>query len=327
LAGLALAACGFTSGCGLPLGPWQQAARIPRIGYLGGGSSGPYPALLNEFRWALHELGYVEGQTIAIDYRFIDESPERAPAFAAELVGLNLDLIVANGAAQAAVLKARTATVPIVGVPLGGDPVGVGLVESLARPGGNVTGLSTVAGGTVTKRLQLLREATPSTSRVAVLWNPGNATKAAELKEAQAAAESLGLQLLSTEIRRPEDFEAAFQAVAEARADALALLAEPLANAHSARIAAFAIQQRLPSIHELRDFTDAGGLMSYGPNLTDLFRRAAVYVSKILKGTKPADLPVEQPTTFDLVINLRSARALGLTIPQSVLMQATEVFS
>jgi len=273
----------------------------------------------------LHTLGYVEGESILIEYRFTDSTPERAPAFAAELVGLNPDLIVANGGVPVAAAKAATTTIPIVGVPLGGDPVGTGLVATLARPGGNVTGLSTVAGGTIAKRLQLLREAVPSISRAAVLWNAINPVKAAEYKEAQAVAESLGLELLSTEVRGPNDFEGAFQAITSSRVDALVVLSETLTLAHSAWIAAFTVERRLSSIYETREFADAGGLMSYGLSLADLFRRAATYVDRILKGARPADLPVEQPTKFDFAVNLKTAQALGLTIPQGVLAQATEV--
>ena len=323
--GLAMTGLGLLAGCsGLNL-PWQQQARVTRIGYLGGGTSGPYPVFLDAFRQAMRELGYVEGENITIEYRFVDGALGRAPAMAAELVALKLDVIVANGSAQVEAARVASNVVPIVGVPLGGDPVRVGLVASLARPGGNVTGLSTVASGTVAKRLQFLREVAPGLDRVAVLWNAGNSTKAAEYAEAEGAAATLGLRLLSAEVRGPGDFDGAFQAVTASGAGALMVLADPLVNGHGAQIAAVALRQRLPSMFEPRDGTDAGGLMNYGPSVIDLYRRAAIYVDKIVKGIAPAEIPVEQPTTFDVVINLRTADALGLTLPPSVLQEASEL--
>jgi putative ABC transport system substrate-binding protein len=321
--GLALAGLGLIAGCGgLPL-PGQRPARVLRIGYLGGGAT--TAELFEAFRQGLRELGHVEGEGILIEYRFTDGRPGQAPALAAELVGLDPDVIVANGAEASAVAKNATTAIPIVGVPLGADPVGAGLVASLARPGGNVTGLSTLGGGTVAKRLQLLKEVSPSVGRLGVLWNPGVPGKPPEFREVQEAASSLALQILSAEVRRDADFDGAFRALAASPVDALLVLQENLTVAHSPRIAAFAMQLRLPSIQEVRDYTAAGGLMSYGINRLDIWRRGAGYVAKILRGAKPADLPVEQPTMFDLVINLTTARVLGLTIPQAVLQQATVI--
>jgi len=243
---------------------------------------------------------------------------------AAELVRLQVAVIVAAGGAVNTA-KDATNTIPIV-MPTSGDPVGQGLVTSLARPGGNITGLTTLSSSEIAgKRLQLLKEIVPEASRVAVLWNPGNAAKVLEFKQAQVAAAALGLTLQSLEVRGPNDFDSAFNAAAAGHVDALDALSEALINAHATRITDFALKSRLPSVFEQRELVEAGGLISYGPNVTDLYRRAATYVDRILKGAKPADLPVEQPTRFDFVINLKTAQALGLTIPQSILMQATEV--
>lgn len=320
-----IAGLGLVTGCSSLELPFAQRRQLTRIGYLGGGTSGPYPALLEALREAMGDLGYVDGQTLALEYRFIDGALDRGPAFAAELVALKLDAILGNGQAQVEALKRATTTVPVVGVPLSGDPVGTGLVASLARPGANVTGLSTVANDTVAKRLQLLREVVPSLKQVAVIWNANNSSKAGEYREAQGAATTLGLVLSSAEIRGAGDFDSAFQSIVSARTDALLVFADPLVNGNAARIAAFARQQRLPSMYELRDGTQAGGLMNYGPNLPALFRRAAVYVDKIVKGTPPAEIPIEQPTVFDLAVNRQTAEVIGLTLPQSVLQQATEI--
>jgi putative ABC transport system substrate-binding protein len=322
--GLALAALGLTAGCDRRL-PWQPPARVPRLGYLGVGAIGPNVLLVEAFRQGLRDLGYVEGQSIAIEYRFMDGRMEQAPALAAELVALEVDLIVTAGGEATAAARDATATIPIVGAMLGSVPVQSGLVAGLARPGGNVTGVSGLAAGYAGKLLQLLAEAFSSAESVAILWNARNAQKAAQLGEAQEAAPGLGLQLRSVEVRGDGDFEGAFGAIAAARVDALLVLQEPLMAANSARIVAFALEQRLPAIYEVRLFTDAGGLMSYGVKHLERYHRAATYVDRILKGAKPADLPVEQPTELDFVINLRTARAIGVTIPPSVLARATEV--
>ena len=323
--GLALAGCGLLSGCGLSPAPWQQTSRIPRIGYLGPGTTGPYPALLNSFRQGLRDLGYVEGQNMVVEYRFTDEGIDRAPDFAADLVGRNVDLIVTTGAEATAIARDATTTIPIVGAILGGDPIGDGLVASLARPGGNVTGMSAMTSGSgiFAKRLQLLREVVPTMTRVAVLLTPVM-NKLPALQEVQSVAPSFGVQVVAVEVRSASDLDAAFQAVVESAANAFMPFQSPLTAIHSARIIEFAQERRLPAIYEVRLWTDAGGLMHYGVNSVKLFYRAATYVDRILKGAMPADLPVEQPTEFDFMINLKAARAIGLTIPPSVLQQATE---
>ena len=320
--GLALAGLGLLAGCGTAPSPGQQAARVRRIGYLAFGR----PGLTDQeeaFRLGLAELGYVEGGNLAVEWRFTVQA-EAVRALAAELAGLPVELIVAAGG-SVNVAKDVTDTIPIV-MPVSGDPVGQGLVASLARPGGNITGQTTLSSSEIArKRLQLLKEVVPTVSRVAVLWNPGNSAKVLEFQQVQAAATDLGIALSSLEVRRPEDLDGAFEVAAAARPDALAALSEGLINNQAARIAAFALQGRLPSVFEQRTHVEAGGLMGYGPDARDLHRRAATYVDKILKGARPADLPVEQPTKFDFVVNLRTAHALGLTIPPSVLQQATEI--
>jgi putative ABC transport system substrate-binding protein len=321
-----LAGLGILSGCALPAAPWQQAPTLPRLGYLGPGTTGPYPVLLGGFRQGLRDLGYVEGESIHVEYRFTDEGIDLAPAFAADLVGRNVDLIVTTGAEATAVARDATTAIPIVGAILGGDPIGDGLVASLARPGGNVTGMSamTAGNGIFAKRLQLLKEVVPAMTRVAVLLAPFM-NKLPALQEVQAVAPSFGVQVVVAEVRRAGDLDAAFQTVVESAADAFMPFQGPLTAVHSARITAFAQERRLPAIYEVRLWTDAGGLMHYGVNSVKLFYRAATYVDRILKGAKPADLPVEQPTEFEFVINLKAAQAIGLGIPPAVLQQATEV--
>lgn len=315
------------SGCTLPWRPDSSGSRVRRIGYLGAGTSGPYPALLEGFRQGLRELGYVEGETIAIEYRFTDEAAHLLPGFAAELVNLNVDLIAATGGEAVGAAKNATTTIPIVATVMGPDPVGTGFVASLARPGGNVTGLSTGTpdSALIAKKLQFLKELQPGISRVAVLGNPNNPYKMIEFKEAEVAARSFGLHMSTVEVRRDDDLEGAFQAIVASRANALMVLQDPFTAVHSARITAFAAEQRLPAIYEVRLWTEAGGLMNYGINSVELFRRAATYADKIFKGARPADLPVEQPTKFELLINLRTAEAMGLTIPDSLLAQASEI--
>jgi putative ABC transport system substrate-binding protein len=323
--GLSLAGLGVLAGCGR-MANLGQPVQVPRIGYLGAGLSGPYPALLGGLRQGLRDLGYLEGENILVEYRFTDGGLEKAPAFVAELIGLKVDLLVTTGAEATAVAKKATTTVPIVATILGGDPVGEGLVVSLARPGGNVTGLTAGSGGgLVAKRLQILKEVVPGASRVAILWNANNPTKTADVKEAADAAPSLGMQMISIEVRRADDLDGAFQAIAAARVDALMVFQDPLAAIHSTRIVAFAAEHRLPAIYEVRLWTEVGGLMNYGINSVEQFHRAATYVDKILKGASPADLPIEQPTKLEFVVNTKAARALGLTFPPSVLIQATEV--
>jgi len=278
------------------------------------------------FRRGLHELGYVDGQNVVVDYRYTGDDSQ-LPALMAEMVQLKVDVIVTAGEGPVEAAKAVTSTIPIV-MAVTGDPVDAGFVASLARPGGNVTGLSALSPGLSTKRLELLTEAVPGRSRVAALWRAGNPVKARDFQETQAAARALGVTLLSREVREAGDLEGAFESASREQADALMVFAEEFTIRHRSQIVALAAERRLPAMYELREFVDAGGLMVYGPSLGALFHRAATYVDKILKGTKPVDLPVEQPTTFELIINLKNAQALGLTIPQQVLLvllQATEV--
>ena len=281
--------------------------------------------LLGAFRQGLRELGWIEGQNLVIEHRFAEGRAERFPDLAAALVRLRVDVIVTSSG-EPAILAAKraTTTTPIV-MAISGDPVETGLVASLARPGGNVTGLTILATEVAGKRLELLKEAVPRASRVAVLWNAAYPGKAFELRETQAAARVLGVSLWPVEVREPNDLPGAFSAIARAGPDALITFADPLTNTERRRIVDFAVRNRLPMISAVRPFADEGGLMTYGPNIADMCRRAATYVDKILKGAKPADLPVEQPTKFDLVINLKTAKALGLTIPPSVLLRADRV--
>ncbi len=306
-----------------PLGAGAQAAeRVSRIGYLSAASRSDL--FEGAFRQGLRELGYVEGQTVTIEYRFAEGRVDRLPKLAAELVGLKVDLIVTAGMNAARAVREATKTTPIV-MAAGGDPVAAGIVASLARPGGNVTGFSFMSPDLGGKRLELLKEAMPRVSRVAVLFNPANVGSVLERKSTEDAAGALGARLQPLEVRRVDDLEGAFRAAAKKRAQALIAFRDALVEAHRGRILDLAARGRLPTMFEQRDFVEAGGLMSYGPNLPDLFRRAATYVDKILKGAKPADLPVEQPTRFELVINLKTAKALGLTIPQSILIRADQV--
>jgi putative tryptophan/tyrosine transport system substrate-binding protein len=304
----------------------QQAAKIARIGFLSLNLA-PNPHLPEAFRQGLRDLGYVEGRNVVIEYRDAEGKPERFPALAAELVALKVDVILVGSTPQALAAKQATKTIPIVFIGTA-DPVGSGLVTSLARPGGNVTGLSNLAAELVGKRLEQLMQAVPGVTRVAVLWHPGNLgdrTEKEMLKAADVAARALGVRLQFVEARGPADFDRAFSDMTRAYAGALTVLPSNMFSNERRRLVDLAAKNRLPAVFPFRDFADAGGLMAYGPNLADLSRRAATYVDKILKGAKPADLPVEQPTKFELVINLKTAKALGLTIPQSVLGRADEV--
>jgi len=300
----------------------QQAARVRRIGVLSPFAPSDAARWHEAFRESLRELGWIEGKNISIEYRYA-EGPANLPALAAELVRLRVDVIVtsATGTLPA---KEATRTIPIV-MASNADPVVMGMVASLARPGGNVTGLSQISSELAGKRLQLLKEIVPNLSRVAVMWNPGGRGSTVNWEEMQLPARSLGLELHSLETRSPSDFDRAFTDASRAHVGALAIMPNPLFAGNLRRIADLAIKSRLPAIFNLREFADSGGLVAYGPNRTDEFRRAATYVDKILKGANPADLPVEQPTKFDLVINLKTAKALGLTVPQSLLLRANEV--
>ena len=301
----------------------QQAGKVARIGYLA-----PSPEPLHEaFRQGLRDLGYVEGRNIVIEYRDAGGKVERLPALAAELVALNVDIIVAPNTPAALAAKQATRTLPIV-FAFTADPVTSGLVTSLARPGENVTGLSLFGPELTGKCLELLKQAVPGANRVAFLWQPGALDERTEkhwFKEAESTAQALGVRLQFVAARGPSDFDRAFSDMARARADALSVLGGSMLFAERKRVVDLAAKKRLPAVYSWREFVDVGGLMAYGPNLPDLLRRAATYVDKILKGAKPADLPVEQPTKFELVINLKTAKALGLTIPQSLLVRADEI--
>jgi putative ABC transport system substrate-binding protein len=306
----------------------QQAAKVARIGYLATNHLAASPSHLHEaFRQGLRDLGYVEGRNVVIEYREAGGKLERLPALAAELVALKVDVIVAPTTVSALAAKQATKTLPIVFFGAN-DPVTSGLVTSLARPGGNVTGLSGVSPELVGKCLELLTQAVPEVSRVAVLWQPGASGERTEkdvLKGAEVAVRALGVRLQVVEARGPTDFERAFSNMTRARAGALTVWTTAMFVQERGRLVALAAKNRLPTVYTLREFVDAGGLMAYGHSQADLNRRAATYVDKILKGAKPADLPVEQPTKFDLVINLKTAKALGLTIPPSLLGRADEV--
>jgi putative ABC transport system substrate-binding protein len=304
----------------------QQAGKVPRIGYLGLTSPSDRPPLLDAFRQRLRELGWVEGQNIVIDYRYAEGRVDRLPDLAAELVRLKVDLIVASAGTQAATAaKNATETIPIVMIYVR-DPVGTGLIASLARPGGNVTGVSGSAGLELfAKQLELLKETVPKIRRVAILSNPDNAYHQLAIREVNVAARSLGVQLQLLEARGPNEFDGAFAAMAKERVGALLVLSDAIFGSHRTRLADLAARSRLPAAFGVRDDVEAGGLMSYGPSILDSYRQAATYVDKILKGAKPADLPVEQPMKFELVLNLKTAEALGLTIPPLILFQADEV--
>jgi putative ABC transport system substrate-binding protein len=302
----------------------QQPAKVLRIGLLSPFSLSDTEHWHEAFRQGLRDLGWVEGKNIAIEYRYAAGRSARLPDLVAELVNLKVDIILATTATDALVAKNATRTIPIV-IASSGDPVGSGLVESLARPGGNITGLSQIAPEMAGKRLELLKEIVPKLSHVAVLWNPEGQVSRLSWEEIQLPARQLGIQLHSLEVRSPNEFAKAFEDATRARVGALAIMPNPVFAGNLKRIADFAAKSRLPSTFHLREFVESGGLMAYGPDRSDMFRRAATYVDKILKGTKPADLPVEQPTKFELVINLKTAKALGLTIPQTILLRADQV--
>jgi len=305
----------------------QQAVKIARIGFLTPNMAASPPHVREAFLQGLRDLGYVEGRNVVIEYRDAEGKSERFPALAAELVALKVDVIVAPGTPAALAAKQATRTLPIV-FPIAGDPVTSGLVTSLARPGGNVTGLSILDPDLVGKCLEQLKQAVPGVSGVAVLWQPGGLGERTDkdmLKGAEVAARALGVRLQFVEARGPADFDRAFSEMTRARAGALTVLPSTMFLHERRRLVDLAARNRLPAVYPWREAVDAGGLMAYGANIADLFRRAATYVDKILKGAKPADLPVEQLTKFELVINLKTAKALGLTIPQSVLGRADQV--
>jgi len=303
----------------------QQPTKVPRIGYLAGTSLSAQSTRTEAFRQGLRELGYMEGKNIVIEWRSAEGKLDRLPALVAELVRLKVDVIVSTGGAVTALAaKSATTTIPIVFI-AGGDLVNIGLIASLARPGGNLTGLSLLSIEMGAKRLELLKEAFPKVRRVAVLGNPAGPSYANQLKETQAAAKAFGLQLQILEVRDPKNFESAFSAVNQRGIGALLVLSDPMFHAQQKQIADLAAKSRVPVMFFDREFVEAGGLMSYATNIADVFRRAATYVDKILKGATPADLPVEQPMKFELVINLKTAKQIGLTIPPNVLARADKV--
>ena len=301
-----------------------QAGKVPRLWVLSPFSATATAAWHEAFRQGLRDLGWVDGKNIAVEYRYADGGASRLAEIAADVVRLNVDVIVTATATDALAARKLTQTIPIV-VASSGDPVGSGLVASLARPGGNVTGLSQIAPETGGKRLDLLKEIVPHLSRVAVLWNPKGEVSTLAWKEIQLPARQLGIELVSLEAAAPDDFARRFEEATRARAGALAVMLSPIFAGNLRRLADLAIRHRLPTTFHLREFVESSGLMAYGPDRSEMFRRAAVFVDSILKGAKPATLPIEPPTKFELAINLKTAKALGLTMPQSLLLRADHV--
>jgi putative ABC transport system substrate-binding protein len=301
----------------------QQQAKVSRIGYLSPGSLATSAHLLEALRQGLRELGYTEGKNIAIDLRWAEGNLQRIPAIAADLERTKVDMIVTSGGAASLATKRAATTTAIVAIAVN-DPIQLGLIESLARPGGNITGLAVLNTEIATKQLELLQEVVPKVSRVGVLSNPANHGPEM-LKEIGTAARALGLRLDVQSVREPKDFESAFSAIRQARAGALLILGASMFSANRTGLAALALEHRLPAIYLRSEFAQAGGLMTYGENFPDLWRHAATYVDKILKGAKPADLPVEQPKKFDFIINLKTAKQIGVTIPPNVLARADKV--
>ena len=308
-----------------PLVVEGQQARVPSVGYLGNSSASLETDLVEAFRQGLRELGYTEGQNIIIEYRWAEERSDRFPDLVSDLVRTKVDAIVTAGTPGALAAKQATKTIPII-MAVAGDPVGTGLVASLARPGGNVTGSTAIVPELEGKRLELLKEIVPGLSRVAFLANPNNPLNVIILKQTRLAAPALGLKLEPiVDVRRISELEQAFATISSARPDALIMIADRFLLAERARIVEFAEKRRLPAMYPYGEMVRDGGLMSYSPSYPDLFRRSATFVDKILKGAKPADLPIEQPTKFELVINRKAAKAIGLTIPQSVLLRADQI--
>src|SRR6266850_7153878 len=309
----------------LPLGALAQQRKVPVIGYM----SPVVPQNNTDWRYdafvqGMRELGYVDGENLRLVVRWGEGKLDRMPAIAQELVKMKVDVIVAFSSPSVLAARDATRTIPIV-MPVSSDPVGDGIVASLAHPGGNITGLSMMAPELGAKRLQLLKEVLKKSQSVVVLWNPSYTGMRARFDETKKAAPAVGMSIHSLEVRDPREMEAAFDAVTRNRPDGLLLLADPLTNSMRARIVEFARENKLPAIYETREFVDAGGLMSYGPSVTALTRRSAYYVDRILKGAKPGDLPIEQPSKIELLVNLKTARALGVTIPNSVLANADQV--
>jgi putative tryptophan/tyrosine transport system substrate-binding protein len=321
--GTGMAGLGLPAGCGRL--PWQARPppRVARIGYLGPGDT--FPPYFEGFRQGLREFGYVEGETLVLEVRWAEGRYEQFPALAAELVQLQPDVILSQSTPSTQALQQATSTIPIVMTGIS-DPVGLGVVASLARPGGNFTGTSDLHLGLSAKRLELLKETVPGASRVMALWNPLSSATAVDLRGMQDAGRVLGVDVLSLEVRSKDDLAGAFETVARERVDALIMTTDNLFSAGAPpEFMGLVAESRLPSMHFERSFVVAGGLMSYGPSRTALYRRAAYYVDRILKGVKPADLPIEQPMTFDFVVNMKTAQALGITFPNEILLQVTEV--
>jgi putative ABC transport system substrate-binding protein len=321
--GAGAAGLGLLAGCGRL--PWQAQvpAKVPRVGFI---SLGPMAGTSNyeAFRAGLHELGWVEDQNVVLEPRFAEGSVELLPPSVTELVRLPVDVLVVSGGRAAEAAIGATTTIPIV-LAYVNDPVAAGFVASLARPGGNVTGLSNLVSGVSAKRLELLHDAVPELREIAVLWNPTNPVGAGDLRQAQAAGQALGLQLHPLEVRRRDDFETAFQIIAAGPDQALFLLGDPLMSLYRTEIVDFALRHRLPTNEGSHEFAEAGGLMSYGANIPAMYRRAAYFVDRILRGANPADLPVEQPMRFDFVVNMKTAQALGITFPNEIMLQVTQV--
>jgi len=302
----------------------QQPKKVPRIGYLGAVSPSAVSARTEAFRQGLRELGYVEGKNIVIEWRSSEGKQDRLPSLVAELVRLKVDVIITAGPQSTRAAKEATVTIPIV-MAQANDPLGNGFVASLSRPGGNITGLSTLAPEISGKQLELLKEIVPRLSRVAVFGNSTTPGTAQALREVEVAAGAFGVKLQYLDVRGPKDIETVFRAAGKGRADAVLVLTSFVFNPYRTEIADLAVKSRLPAMYSTPEFVEDGGLMTYSVSITDLFRRAATYVDKILKGAKPADLPVEQPTKFELVINLKAAKQIGLTIPPNVLLRADKV--
>ena len=302
----------------------QPAEKMFRVGFLGNSTAALEANLVGPFREGLRDLGYVEGRNVLIEYRWAEGKYERLPALIGELVALKVEVIVTAGTPAPLAVKKATTSVPLVMVAVG-DPVGTGIVPSLSQPGGNITGLTSISPELDGKRLELLREVIPGISHVAVLWNAASPLQVVAEKQTQFAAQALRMKVLSMGVQTKEDIEDAFAAIVRERPGALLVLADRLFLHHRARIMDFAMRHRLPGVYAYRELVEHGGLMSFGPNYADMHRRAAYFVDRILKGAKPAELPVERPATFELVVNLKTAKALQLTIPQSVLLRATEV--
>ena len=318
---LALAGLGLLSGCGILPSQSRPAAKVSRVGVLWTAE----PSMVDSFRQGLRELGYVEGQTVALEYRYPEGQPERLPALAAELVSLPVDVLVTSGAPGIRAAQRATDTLPIVMAAIG-DAVESGFVQSLARPGGNTTGLSFLGIPTAVKQLELLKEAVPGVTRVAAIRDAATAPSLGEtLRQVGEAARAMGLELEPLVVPAPDGLAGAFDAARAVGASAVHVQTSPAFTAHRQALVDLGIRARLPTMYPQREFAEAGGLLAYGVNLPNLYRRAATYVDKILKGAKPADLPVEQPTTFDFVINLKTAQGLGVTIPPLILQQATEI--